>query len=51
MSNSQPSYAEGTRYDQLIAPGGSKLTFVQTKPSDAVTAGFEPRGTAERVGD
>jgi hypothetical protein len=45
------SYADGTRYDTFIAPDGSQLTFVQTKPSEFVTAGFEPRGTAKRVGD
>jgi hypothetical protein len=45
------SYADGTRYDQFIAPDGSQLTFVGTKPSEIVTAGFEPRGTAKRVGD
>jgi hypothetical protein len=45
------SYADGTRYDQFIAPDGSQLTFVGTKPSEIVTAGFEPRGTAKRVGE
>jgi hypothetical protein len=45
------TYADGTHYDQFLAPDGSKLTFVQTKPSDFVVAGFEPRGTAKRVGD
>ena len=45
------SYADGTRYDQFIAPDGSQLTFVQSKPSEDVSAGFEPRGTAKRVGD
>jgi hypothetical protein len=45
------SYADGTRFDQFIAPDGSQLTFVQTKPSEFVTVGFEPRGTAKRVGE
>jgi hypothetical protein len=45
------SYADGTREDQFIAPDGSQLTFVQTKPSEIVTAGFEPRGTAKRIGE
>jgi hypothetical protein len=45
------TYADGTRYDQFIAPDGSMLTFVQTKPSEFVTSGFELRGSAKRVGD
>ena len=45
------TYSDGTRYDQFIAPDGSQLTFVLTKPSEIVTSGFEPRGTAKRVGD
>ena len=45
------TYSDGTRYDQFIAPDGSELTFVLTKPSEIVTAGFEPRGTAKRVGE
>jgi hypothetical protein len=45
------TYSDGTRDDQFIAPDGSQLTFVQTKPSEIVTAGFEPRGSAKRVGD
>src|SRR5829696_2432330 len=43
------TYSDGTRYDQFIAPDGSELTFVLTKPSEIVTSGFEPRGTAKRV--
>jgi hypothetical protein len=39
----------GVQNDLFIAPDGSKLTFVQTDPTRFVTAGFEPRGTAERV--
>ena len=48
---STATYADGTRYDLFIAPDGSMFTFVQTKPSEFVGAGFEPRGTAKRVGD
>jgi hypothetical protein len=43
------TFASGTRYDLFIAPDGSQLTFVQTKPSEDVAAGFEPRGSAKRV--
>jgi hypothetical protein len=45
------TYADGTRFDQFIAPDGSELTFVQTHPKRFVTAGFEPRGSAKRVGE
>jgi hypothetical protein len=45
------TFADGTRYDQFIAPDGRKSTFVQTKPSEDVAAGFELRGTAKRVGE
>ena len=45
------TYADGTRFDQFMAPDGNKLTFVQTHPKRFVTAAFEPRGTAKRVGD
>jgi hypothetical protein len=45
------TFASGSRYDLFIAPDGSKLTFVQTKPSEDVAAGFEPRGSAKRVGE
>ena len=48
---STATYADGTRFDQFIAPDGSKLTFVQTHPKRFVSAGFAPRGTAKRVGD
>ena len=44
------TYEDGSSFDQFIAPDGSKLTFVQTHPKSFVTAGFEPRGTAKRVG-
>jgi hypothetical protein len=46
---STATYADGTRYDQFVAPDGSMLTFVQTKPSEFVTSGFELRATAKRV--
>jgi hypothetical protein len=45
------TFADGTRFDQFIAPDGSKFTFVQTKPSELVASGFELQGTAKRVGD
>jgi hypothetical protein len=45
------TYADGTHFDQFIAPDGSKLTFVQTHPKGFVTAAFEPRVTAKRVGE
>src|SRR3712207_1810351 len=30
------TYTDGTRYDGFVAPDGSMLTFVQTKPSEFV---------------
>ena len=45
------TYSDGTRYDDFIAPDGSMLTFVQTKPSKWVLAGDEQQVTAKRVGD
>jgi hypothetical protein len=45
------TYTDGTRYDDYIAPDGSMLTFVQTKPSKWVLAGDEQQGSAKRVGD
>jgi hypothetical protein len=45
------TYADGSRFDQFIAPDGSELTFVQTHPKNLVTASFEPRGSAKRVGE
>ena len=44
------TFADGTRYDQFIAPDGSKFTFVHTNP-ELVSASFEQRGTAKRVGE
>jgi hypothetical protein len=48
---STATYADGTRYDHFIAPDGSQLTFVQTHPKRFVSASFEPRGSAKRVGE
>ena len=45
------TFADGTRFDQFIAPDGSKLTFVQTKPSELVSSGIDQQVTAKRVGD
>jgi hypothetical protein len=45
------TYTDGTHYDDYIAPDGSMLTFVQTKPSKWVLAGDEHQVTAKRVGD
>jgi hypothetical protein len=44
-----PAEDGDVRMDMFIAPDGSMLTFVQTKPSQQVTAGFEQRATAKRV--
>ena len=44
-------YTDGTQYDQFIAPDGSMVTFVQTKPSEWVSAGLEQRGSAKQVGE
>ena len=44
------TFTDGTRYDIFIAPDGSMFTFVRTNP-EFVTAGFELRGTAKRVGE
>jgi hypothetical protein len=45
------TYTDGTSYDDYIAPDGSRLTYVQTKPSKWVLAGDEQQVTAKRVGD
>jgi hypothetical protein len=45
------TFGSGTRYDTFIAPDGTQLTFVQSKPSEDVAAGFEVRGSAKRVGE
>jgi hypothetical protein len=44
------TYADGTRYDLFLAPDGSSFVFIQTNPG-TVASGFEPRATAQRVGD
>jgi hypothetical protein len=43
------TFADGSQIDMFIAPDGSMFTFVQTKPSELVGSGFQPRGTAKRV--
>src|SRR5215211_344327 len=43
------TYGPTEALDVFIAPNGSKFTFVQIKPSEAVTSGFELQGTAKRV--
>jgi hypothetical protein len=44
------TFTNGTRYDMFIAPDGSEFTFVRTNP-EIVSAGFELRGSAKRVGE
>jgi hypothetical protein len=44
------TYTDGTRYDLFLDPDGTQFTFVQINP-EFVGAGFEPRGTAKRVGE
>jgi hypothetical protein len=44
------TFRDGTRYDLFLAPDGSKFAFVRTNP-EFVSAGFELRGTAKRVGE
>ena len=44
------TFTDGTRYDIFIAPDGSMFTFVHTNP-ELVSAGFEQRGSAKRVGE
>ena len=45
------TFADDSQIDLFIAPDGSMFTFVQTKPSELVGSGFQPRGTAKRVGE
>jgi hypothetical protein len=45
------TFADGSQIDMFIAPDGSMFTFVQTKPSELVGSGFQPRGSAKRVGE
>ena len=44
------TFEDGTRYDIFIAPDGSMFTFVHTNP-ELVSASFEQRGSAKRVGE
>jgi hypothetical protein len=44
------TFTNGTRYDIFIAPDGSMFTFVHTNP-ELVSASFEQRGSAKRVGE
>ena len=44
------TYGPTEALDVFIAPNGSMFTFVQIKPSQQVTSGFELQGTAKRVG-
>jgi hypothetical protein len=44
------TFTNGTRYDIFITPDGSMFTFVHTNP-ELVSASFEQRGTAKRVGE
>jgi hypothetical protein len=43
------TFADGSQIDLFIAPDGSMFAFVQTKPSELVGSGFQPRGTAKGV--
>jgi hypothetical protein len=45
------TFGDDSQIDVFIAPDGSQFAFIQTKPSKLVASGFEPRGTAKRVGD
>ena len=44
------TFTNGTRYDIFIAPDDSMFTFVHTNP-ELVSASFEQRGSAKRVGE
>jgi len=44
------TYPDRSEVDVFIAPDGSTLTAIRTKPSDIVTSSFNLRGTAKRVG-
>jgi hypothetical protein len=44
------TYPDHSEVTVFIAPDGSMLTAIRTKPSDVVTSGFNLRGTAKRVG-
>jgi hypothetical protein len=45
------TFKDGSQLDAFVAPDGSMLTAVRTKPfEEIVTSGFLLRGTAKRVG-
>src|SRR5215217_2510546 len=44
------TYGPTEAQDVFIVPDGSMFTFVQIKPPEAVTSGFELQGTAKRAG-
>jgi hypothetical protein len=44
------TYGPKEALDVFVAPDGSMFTFVQIKPRQQVTSGFELQGTAKRVG-
>ena len=43
-------YTDGTHYDLFVAPDGGTIVLFETDPG-TVSAEFEPRATARRVGD
>jgi hypothetical protein len=43
------TYGPKEALDVFVAPDGSMFTFVQIKPPQQVTSGFELQGTAKRV--
>ena len=45
------TFRDDSQIDVFIAPDGTMFTFVQVKPSKVVGSGFEPRGSAKRVGE
>jgi hypothetical protein len=45
------TYTDDSEYDLFIAPDGSMFTFVRINFPEQVSAAFELRGTAKRVGD
>ena len=45
------TFRDDSQIDVFVAPDGSMFTFVQVKPSEVVGSGFEPRGSAKRVGE
>jgi hypothetical protein len=45
------TYTDDSEYDLFIAPDGSMFTYVRINFPEQVSAAFELRGTAKRVGD